>query len=271
MRRCGLLLQRLNSVVRIAAIILEDADIEEAARVIVFSRFVAMSCNNIKRVFAVRGAFNKLSWEIERLIPGLEPHEPSEKFSERDVERCNDFLSECREHSGVALQVSVFYGTQFTNVLKPAVVTIRNPEETGRLKILHEETFVPILPIVRCESIEEAVKRANDSEFGLGASIFTKDKKKFEILAQMLECGGVYHNDAMTEFAIPGVPFGGWKNSGSGYTHGPEGLLEFVRLKTVITEAWKPPKFLDKLHLFPWTETKMKWLKRFLKSIIRLS
>ena len=113
----------------------------------------------------------------------------------------------------------------------------------------------------------EAVELTNRSSFGLGASIFTKDKKRFERIAGQLECGGVFHNDAMTEFAQPQVPFGGRKDSGWGYSHGPEGLLEFIQLKTVITERWPAPKF----QLYPWTERKMKWLRKLADLLIKLS
>lgn len=248
------------------AIVLEDADIKETARVIVWARFCGMSCNNIKRVFAVAPIYKALYEEVKSQVNQLLKYETG-TIPKKEINNYRRFLEDYLDNNKekpsndrVDLQMHLRW-----NLFKPEVLPVENP--TDDLLVLREETFVPLLPIVKVADESEAIKWANKTEFGLGASVFTKSKERFQAVAGKLECGGVFHNDAMTEFAQAQVPFGGWKKSGSGYSHGPEGLLDFVRLKTVISDRWPAPKF----QLYPWTERKMNLLRRFSDLISRLS
>ena len=239
------------------AIVLEDADIEETARVILWARFCGMSCNNIKRVFAVEVVYDKLVQTLEAGLKNLAAHEV-EPILEREYGNYTLFIRDYLECLDRPAE-----GDWYD--FKPKILKVDEP--CGGLFVLQEETFVPLLPVVKVRDEAEAINRANNSKFGLGASVFTKDKKRFLRIASQLDCGGVFYNDAMTEFAQTQLPFGGRKQSGLGYVHGPEGLLEFVRLKTIIMDRWRAPK----LHLYPWTPGKMKWLRRLIDWIIKLS
>lgn len=251
-----------------AAIVLEDADIEEAARVIVWARNVVMSCNNIKRVFAVREVFEELAMEVEILTTFCESHELGESFSDQEVGHYHEFIRNAKSTNAQFVRINQFPGIDFPNRVPPTVIKIRDPYAASiSMRVLYDETFTPILPIVKVMDEKEAVQLAEHTSFGLGASVFTKDKARAERIAMKLSVGSASHNDAMTEFAIPGIPFGGWLHSGTGYTHGPEGLLELVRKKVILLERAKAPK----LQLFPWTKGKMKWLKRWGKLIVRFS
>lgn len=239
------------------AIVLEDADIEEAVKVILWARFCGMSCNNIKRVFAVESVYEKLFQALEAGLKNLAPHE-LEPISERENYNCTLFIGDYLQYLERAAE-----GDWYN--FKPKILKVDEP--CGRLLVLQEETFVPLLPVVKVQDEAEAINYANNSKFGLGASVFTKDKKRFLRIASQLNCGGVFHNDAMTEFAQIQMPFGGRKQSGLGYVHGPEGLLEFVQLKTVIMDRWRAPK----LHLYPWTSGKMRWLRKLINWIVKFS
>lgn len=265
-----------------AAIVLEDADIEEAARIIMWARFSTISCNNIKRVYAVRSVY----WELVGylcLSKFLCRHEAA-SIPEKEKGNYERFVQEWLEHLrqlgydrerflwefGEHLQLvntaidKAYWGPPLAKILP----IWRLNEGGGReLSVLYDEVFCPLLPVVLVEDEGEAVRLANESRFGLGASVFTRDKKRFEQIARCLECGTIMHNDAMTEFAMPQVPFGGWKNSGFGHVHGPEGLLEFTRRRTIVTERYSAPK----LQLFPWTPRKMKFLRKFADLILKLS
>src|SRR3989344_7055738 len=240
------------------AIVLEDADIAEAARVIFWARFCGMSCNNIKRVFAVGSVYKKLLAALVVELGKLQLHE-LEPISEREMYHYTLFTSDYLYHLESRFSAADWYD------FKPKILRIDDP--SPNLLVLQEETFVPLLPVVRVKDEAEAISRSNNSQFGLGASVFTKDKKRFLRIAGQLDCGGVFHNDAMTEFAQTQLPFGGRKNSGFGYVHGPEGLLEFVQLKVIIMDRWRAPK----LHLYPWTSGKMKWLRKFIDWIVTFS
>jgi succinate-semialdehyde dehydrogenase/glutarate-semialdehyde dehydrogenase len=98
---------------------------------------------------------------------------------------------------------------------------------------MREETFGPVLPVMAFDSDEDAVRLANDSEFGLAASIWTRDRVRGASLATRLEAGTVMVNDVVSCYGIREAPHGGFKSSGLGRTHGRFGLQEMVRVKYV--------------------------------------
>jgi succinate-semialdehyde dehydrogenase/glutarate-semialdehyde dehydrogenase len=102
--------------------------------------------------------------------------------------------------------------------------------------IMREETFGPVLPIMAFESEAEAVRLANDSEYGLAASVWTRDRTRGEAIGRQISAGTVMINDAVSCFGISEAPHGGVKASGIGRTHGRFGLEEMVRVKYMDTD-----------------------------------
>jgi delta 1-pyrroline-5-carboxylate dehydrogenase len=99
------------------------------------------------------------------------------------------------------------------------------------MRIMREETFGPVLPVMPFDSDDEAVLLANDSEYGLAASVWTRDRARGDALARRIQAGTVMVNDAISCFGISEAPHGGVKASGIGRSHGHFGLEEMVRLK----------------------------------------
>ncbi len=112
---------------------------------------------------------------------------------------------------------------------KPTVLT--NVDHT--FSIMQDETFGPVLPIMTFKSEEEAIRLANDSQYGLTASIWTTDIKRGKRLAARLEAGTIMINECAYTHALPQTPWGGVKQSGIGRTHSKWGLLEMVQVKHI--------------------------------------
>src|SRR5271166_545771 len=104
---------------------------------------------------------------------------------------------------------------------------------THGMSIMREETFGPVLPVMAFDSDDEAVRLANDSEYGLAASVWTRNVARGERLARRIQAGTVMVNDVVSCFGISEAPHGGVKLSGVGRAHGRFGLEEMVRLKYV--------------------------------------
>ncbi|GAB1422166.1 succinic semialdehyde dehydrogenase [Anaerolineales bacterium] len=102
--------------------------------------------------------------------------------------------------------------------------------------IMQEETFGPTLPIMKVKDAQEAVKLANDSKYGLAASIFSKDLKQAENLAKLIETGDVTINRTQMVIGTASTPSGGVKQSGLGRRNGPEGLLKYTSMQSIITD-----------------------------------
>jgi succinate-semialdehyde dehydrogenase/glutarate-semialdehyde dehydrogenase/succinyl-CoA reductase len=116
---------------------------------------------------------------------------------------------------------------------KPTIIGKVTPD----MRVANEETFGPVAPITVVEDETEAIKIANNSEFGLGASIWTKNLDKADKLSRMVESGIVTVNNMVV--SDPRVPFGGIKHSGFGRELSRYGMLEFVNIKSI--------RFYDKL------------------------
>jgi len=121
---------------------------------------------------------------------------------------------------------------------------------------MKEETFGPVLPIMTFDSLEQAIALANDSVYGLTASVWTRNPEKAARVAEQLEAGTVTINDHMFSATEPRAIWGGIKQTGLGRSHGPYGLLELVNIKYVSADfsgkedrIWWYPYSLNKYEL----------------------
>ncbi len=128
---------------------------------------------------------------------------------------------------------------------------------TDEMRIMKEEIFGPVVPVITVDSDEEALERANDSNFGLGASVWTRDRAKGERMARRIESGMVWINDHSFTHAACQCSWGGVKDSGLGRSHSKFGLYECAAVKMV---AWEPGRTRD-LWWQPYDETLGKALR----------
>jgi len=130
------------------------------------------------------------------------------------------------------------------------------------MKIMREETFGPTLPIMKVSDAEEAVTLANDSAYGLQASVWTRDVARGEALARRVEAGVVCVNDAQVNYTALNLPMGGWKASGLGTRHGANGIRKYTKVQSLLVTRFGPNR---DIHMFPYSKGRTRALQRLLK------
>jgi acyl-CoA reductase-like NAD-dependent aldehyde dehydrogenase len=217
-------------------LVLDDADVDVASSAAVWGAFLnaGQTCLSVERCYVHRSlydAFLKACVEKTKELnvgPGLDSetdvgpmiHEQQLKIVESHVE------------DAVARGARLLTGGSRIpelgrNFYAPTVLA----GVTHEMRIMREETFGPVLPIMAFDSDDEALRLANDSEYGLAASVWTRDRARGERLARRIQAGTVMVNDVVSCFGISEAPHGGVKSSGVGRSHGRFGLEEMVRLK----------------------------------------
>jgi acyl-CoA reductase-like NAD-dependent aldehyde dehydrogenase len=126
-----------------------------------------------------------------------------------------------------------------------------------------EETFGPTVPIMKVADAEEAVRLANDSRYGLSASVWTRDAARGEQIARRIESGAVSVNDSGINYFALELPMGGWKESGLGSRHGAGGIRKYARQQSLLVTRFAP--FSRDLHFFPYRPRSTRLLIRLLK------
>ena len=118
------------------------------------------------------------------------------------------------------------------------------------MEAMTEETFGPTLPVMKVADVDEAVRLANDSPYGLQASVWTKDVERGEQIARRIEAGVVCVNDAQLNYVALEVPMGGWKTSGVGSRHGAGGIRKFTKQQTLLVTRFAPMS--KDVHMLPY-------------------
>jgi succinate-semialdehyde dehydrogenase/glutarate-semialdehyde dehydrogenase len=223
-------------------IICDDADIDKAVSATSVGRFFncGQACLAIKRIFvfeAVAQAFtDKLVSKVKRLTigPGYEDgirlgplHTPGQRAEveaqvQDAVERGATVLIGGRRPEGEQYDKGNFY-----------LPTVLADVESGS-RVLTEEVFGPAIPVVRVKDLDEAIARANDSIFGLGSSIWTRDLDRATYAAERLEAGYTWINSVTKIYDE--LPFGGFKQSGVGQEHGIEAIDHYMATKAVVVK-----------------------------------
>jgi succinate-semialdehyde dehydrogenase/glutarate-semialdehyde dehydrogenase len=216
-------------------IVLADADIEEAARVAVKARFVnvGQSCVNAKRFIVEESIADRFVAAYIKGVGELKVGDPMESDTNiGPMARANlrDTLHDQVKRS-VAAGATLAVGGEFVDrpgfYYAPTVLDHVTPEAAA----FTEETFGPVAAIIRVKDADEAIRLANQTEFGLGAALWTKDLANARKLARTIEAGAVFINGMVA--SDPRLPFGGIKRSGYGRELGYHGIREFTNIKTI--------------------------------------
>jgi acyl-CoA reductase-like NAD-dependent aldehyde dehydrogenase len=129
------------------------------------------------------------------------------------------------------------------------------------MSIIRDETFGPVLPIIKVRDAEEALRLANDSRYGLDACIFTRDREKARQMADRLIAGTVCINDGLVNYIIPDTPMGGVRESGFSRRHGAEGIRKYCYQKSIVIDRFG---LKSEFPWFPASEKKTNQMRRLI-------
>lgn len=214
-------------------IVFEDANLETAAHAAVWGAFAnsGQTCASVERLYVHESIAPQFIQKVVALTGELRQKSGREENCEIGAMSSEDQLAIVESHVRDAVErgAKVLTGgkrsdNQTGAFFEPTVLT--NVDHTFRA--VREETFGPTLPIMTFSTDEEAIKLANDSEFGLTASVWTRNLERGRRVAEKIEAGTITVNEVLYTHGIGQTPWGGVKNSGYGRTHGRLGLLELV-------------------------------------------
>ncbi len=219
-------------------LVLDDADVDVASSAAVWGAFVnaGQTCLSVERCYVHSSLYESFAMacaaKTARLRVGTGVDGDTDvgpMIHERQVQIVESHVEDAKARGARVLAGGERLRTLGENFYAPTVIADVN----HAMRIMREETFGPVLPIMPFEKEEEAIALANDSEYGLAASVWTSDSKRGERIARRIQAGTVMVNDAISCFGISEAPHGGVKHSGVGRTHGRYGLDEMVRMKYV--------------------------------------
>jgi acyl-CoA reductase-like NAD-dependent aldehyde dehydrogenase len=250
-------------------IVCADADLDRAANAAAYYGLMnsGQVCISVERVYVEQGVHDefvrKLVDNVRELRQGV-PGGPGTvevgalTFAPQ-IDIVDAHVRDAVEQ-GARVEIGGHRGAGPGRFYEPTVLT----GVTHQMRCMREETFGPTIPVMAVADIDEAVRMANDSEYGLQASVWTKDVAKGQQLARRVEAGAVVVNDALTNYGAMGAPMGGWKSSGVGTRHGAHGIRKYCKTQTIMSQRFAPKK---DPNMFPYKPWRSKLLGRLVKTI----
>jgi acyl-CoA reductase-like NAD-dependent aldehyde dehydrogenase len=247
------------------AIVFADANLKRTVAGIIWGSLTntGQSCTSIERLYVEETIYSTLVSELEKELSNLtlgtgENDDIGTMTPEFQIAKVEEHIDDA-----IAKGAKIITGgkrTDSNRILRPTLIVDVN----SSMKIFSDETFGPIIAVVPFNSEEEVIVLANDSSYGLSATIWTQDLDRARRISEKLEVGNVCINNVMTNEGNPYLPFGGYKESGFGRLKGEVGLIGFCNIKSVLID-----KSSDKLEVnwYPYTEKKYKLLRKFISSM----
>lgn len=265
-------------------IVLDDANLERATSGACWAGYhnSGQSCAGVERVYVQEKVYDKFIELLKRKTKSLRHGEEIDfnldmgsMTTKEQLETVKKQLQEAVKKGAKIVSQSSAVGKSRGYLYPATLLTDVNHE----MKIMKEETFGPVLPVMKFNTIEEAIQLANDSSMALSSSIWTKDTELAKKIASRLQSGTITINDHLYTHGQTELPFGGWKESGMGRTHSTMGLEAMTRTKVV---NWDALPLKRNFWWYPFDESSFRDLKaalevsfprgpiRFLKNLIIL-
>ena len=249
-------------------IVLEDADLERATNGAAWAGYQngGQSCGGVERVYVHESIFDDFVSLLAAKTKALRHGNGSEGFNvDVGAITTQGQLNTIKQHLEDAVNAGATIVAQSQPVgdqngfFHPATLLTNVNEE---MLTLREETFGPIIPVQKFKTEEEAIQMANASDLALTSSVWTKDNARGRHVASQLESGVTTINDHLYTHGLSEMPWGGWKLSGTGRTHGAEGLLEMTHTKAI---NWDLLPVKRNLWWYPFDEAAYKGLKNAIR------
>jgi acyl-CoA reductase-like NAD-dependent aldehyde dehydrogenase len=253
-----------------AMIVLSDAPMERAVRGAIWGGLFnsGQSCVAVERIYVEEPIYEEFTSRLVEEVKTLrQGHDAQGSFAAEFGALANEAqMAIVERHVANAVENGATVltgGKRAEHGLFYAPTVLTDVDHT--MACMREETFGPLLPIMKVSGEDEAVALANDSNYGLASSVWTTSKERAERVSRRIEAGGVNINNAMTHvFQFP-LPMGGWKESGLGHRMGgPYGARKYCRQQAVVSEK---VNLNNEIHWYPYTSRKARLNRTLLRLI----
>jgi acyl-CoA reductase-like NAD-dependent aldehyde dehydrogenase len=250
-------------------VVCADADVERAANAASFYSMnnAGQVCISVERCYVEAPVYDEFVAKVTETVRGLRQGIPTEPGSvdvgavifppQLDIVKAH---VQDAVDKGAKVLTGGHAHAERGRFYEPTVLV----DVDHTMKIMREETFGPTLPIMKVASVEEGIRLANDSDYGLQASVWTKDLQRGEQLARRIQAGSVCVNDVQTNYLALNLPMGGWKSSGIGTRHGANGIRKYCKTQSVLVTRFGPKR---DLWMFPYKRRSTMLLRRLFKAL----
>jgi succinate-semialdehyde dehydrogenase/glutarate-semialdehyde dehydrogenase len=225
-----------------AMIVCNDANLNRAAGGALWAGLsnAGQSCAGVERIYVEAEVYDEFTSILKEKMSGLKQGVDRDSNVDIGSITTKEQLKKIQEHLKDAKKKGAKIFSESLKVYKKGKGLFQPPvileNVTDDMKVMNEEIFGPLLAVKKVENIEEAIARANASKLGLTASVWTRSRKKGRDIASRLEVGSVMINDHLMSHGLAETPWGGWKESGIGRTHGYIGLEEMTQPRCVVND-----------------------------------
>ncbi|HEX2097188.1 MAG TPA: aldehyde dehydrogenase family protein [Solirubrobacterales bacterium] len=244
-------------------IVLDDADLDRAANAAAWGSMFnsGQVCLSVERVYVEERVYDdfvaRLTREVGKLRQGADGRAPQKDVgamtSPNQTAIVEDHVSDAIANGARAL-TGGRRGDGPGDYFEPTVLV----DVDHSMKVMREETFGPVVGVMKVGDEEEALRLANDTPYGLAASVFG-EKRRAERLGRRIEAGAVNVNDVIVNYLAMDVPMGGWKQSGIGFRHGEYGIKKYCRPESVIVNRFAGKR---ELTWYPYTRSRRGLINR---------
>lgn len=225
-----------------AMIVCKDANLERAAGGAVWAGFsnCGQSCGGVERIFVEKEVYEEFCQILRKKVGALRQGEDVDFQVDIGPLSNNKQLEKVKAHVRDALEKGAVISAQSPEsedaqkgLFYPAMVL---EDVNDSMLVMQEEIFGPVVAVMKVESVDESIERANTSNLGLTASVWTRNRDKAHDIASRLEAGAITINDHLMSHGLPETPWGGFKESGIGRTHSFIGLEEMTQPRVVVDD-----------------------------------